>query len=467
MLALGGVVAGSRSSTGQTSGWSAVGPVPTARESSHAAVQLAGGKVLVAGGFSRNLPTAEADLWDPVSGKWEKAAPMSVARAAETATLLRDGTVLVAGGSTRTRASTQSSLASAELYDPVSGSWAATGSMTEGRSGHTAPMLNDGRVLVAGGIPANPGPKMLASAEVYDPRSRSWRPAGSMSEGRTEFSAGLLEDGKVLAAGGRPAPQGFSLNVAELYDPRSNSWAVVPHLMTAQRASHAAASLRGGKVLITGGTVIRAGPEAPPKPVQATTEVFDPASSSFSPAAPMARARMAHSATSVGGKVLVTGGSASPDEPPQTAEVYDPRAGAWAPTGPPAGPFCAPATCIIGAPAQRAVAIEGEKCGPRCGSVLVVGGGDGTLAQLYSPPEAGAASPPGPASAAPPTPGSPMQGGSELVAPSAQGRGAEPGLAEKDSGRNFRLPLRAASAAAVLALGSGVLFAVRKRRRSS
>jgi hypothetical protein len=146
---------------------------------------------------------------------------MTTAHSYHTATLLADGRVLIAGGT----ANDAGVLASAEVYDPKAGKFTATGSMATARYSHTATLLSDGRVLILGGFGATSVPSSgcclgttlptpLASAELYDPATGRFSPAGSMTTAREGHTATLLADGRVLIAGGWDG-----VSSAELYQP--------------------------------------------------------------------------------------------------------------------------------------------------------------------------------------------------------------------------------------------------------
>jgi len=154
--------------------------------------------VLIVGGAltSTSDPVATAELYDPATGVFTITHAMTTAREQQTATLLPDGRVLIIGGTTSTGIGDLQPTATAEVYDPSTGSFSVTGSMAEARTYHTATLLPGGKVLVAGGGDDN------STAEVYDPATGSFSIVGGMEIGRSGHTATLLPDGSVLVAGG-------------------------------------------------------------------------------------------------------------------------------------------------------------------------------------------------------------------------------------------------------------------------
>jgi hypothetical protein len=186
------------------------------------ATLLPNGKVLVTGGdLCCLIALSSAELYDPSTGTWVATGSMHDSRSdSHTATLLPNGQVLVAGGGSGSCCPWPEILSSAELYDPSSGTWAHTGSMTTGRYGDMGTLLPNGLVLVVGGSDTNCcPPHSLASAELYSPSSGTWTATGSMSTGRSfSFALTLLTNGQVLVAGGWDS-SGRPLASAELYTP--------------------------------------------------------------------------------------------------------------------------------------------------------------------------------------------------------------------------------------------------------
>ena len=212
----------------------------------HAAVLLPDGRVLVVGGGGDYM---SAELYDPVDGTWTATGSMTQARNGHTTTLLPDGRVLVAGGHDDDR------LASAELYDPITGTWMATSRMTEAFLAHTATLLPNGTVLVAGGdAPSGPGAVGHAHAALYDPASGAWTAAEDMLRARFVHTATLLARGEVLVAGGRlhSGLESEAFSDAELYDPATGSWTAAA-AMNSARSEHSAVLLADGRVLVLGG----------------------------------------------------------------------------------------------------------------------------------------------------------------------------------------------------------------------
>jgi N-acetylneuraminic acid mutarotase len=285
----------------------------------HTETLLGNGKVLVAGGLINSVFTASAELYDPVSNTWSDAGSMATARAGATATLLGNGKVLLTGG----QDPSGNVLSSAVLYDPASNTWSSAGSMATPRQRHTATLLSNGKVLVAGGAADENNSIPLSSSELYDPVSNTWSSAASLATARDSHTATVLANGKVLVAGGEYGNPSVVLSSAELYDPTSNTWSAAASMASA-RVDHTATLLTSGKVLVTGGSNRSLG-------VLSSAELYDPVTNAWSVAGPMAVQRQTPTATLLlDGKVLVAGGN-SGSSILSSAELYDPASNTWFP----------------------------------------------------------------------------------------------------------------------------------------
>ncbi len=326
----------------------------------HTATLLVDGRVLVAGGTTPTALVARAELYDPASRTWTATGAMGEARSGHTATLLPDGTVLVAGGIGP--GSIDASERSAEVYDPTTGRWTSTGAMTVSRTLHTATQLPDGTVLVAGGSGRTTNGAELASTEMFEPRAGGWRATGALLEARYGHTATVLGDGSVLVAGGVPlgadhvAPVNQNLATAELYGPARRAW-VAAGTMDGGRARHTATLLTDGSVLVG-----RYGPLVSP-------QLYDPVTRSWATTAESATVGFGSTATLLSdGWVLVVGGS---DDAHGAAELYDPDTGAWSTT-----------TSLATARDGHTSTLLAD------GTVLVAGGttgSDGDSAELFDP----------------------------------------------------------------------------------
>ena len=293
--------------------WSSAGMLSTPR-SLHTATLLKNGKVLVGGGSqvdSFSLGSlASAELYDPQTNSWALAANMHTPRSYHTATLLADGRVLVVGGIEASNDVTGKVLATAELYDPDTNTWTTAAPMRAARARHAAILLADQRVLVIGGndVAYSAFSNYFATAELYDPSRQSWSPAGSMNYARTFATATVLPDGRVLVVG----DAGVNERTAEIFDPRNERWSLAPAPGVA-RAEHVAVRLRNGAVLVAGGIG------------ETSAELFDWSRNAWSNAGAMAVIRADATATVLdNGQVLVTGGFGSGRTAWASAERYDP-----------------------------------------------------------------------------------------------------------------------------------------------
>jgi len=256
--------------------WSATGSLTTARFG-HTATLLPDGRVLVAGGYNHDW-LASVELYDPRSGTWSSTGSMATARGGHTATPLPDGTVLVTGGNVGPGGDFYATSSVVEVYDPKTAEWTATASMSTARGGHTATLLPDGVVLVVGGDGGVNGiGSPLATAELYDPSSGRWTATGSMTEARSNsHTATLLLDGTVLVTGGGYAADGSPLASAELYDPGSGLWTATASMVVG-RVAQTATLLPDGRVLVAGGDMSGGGSDLEGGPVDiASAELYDP-----------------------------------------------------------------------------------------------------------------------------------------------------------------------------------------------
>lgn len=307
-----------------TPGFLATGSMSMARSDATATL-LNNGMVLIAGGMASGAYLSEAELYNPASGTFAVTGSMSTARELHSATLLNSGMVLIAGGY-----NSSGFLSSAELYNPVSGTFTATGSLNTPRRLFPAILLQAGTVLVAGGAGATDPLQALASAEIYDPVAGTFTPTGSMNVARRLTTGTLLDNGMVLFAGGTNT--NATLGSAELYNPATGTFTLTGSL-NGERCYHSATLLNNGMVLFAGG-------EAPGSAgfvALASAELYDPANGTFTATGNVNAARVDPTATLLNnGTVLLTGGfvlSGTTDVPLSSAEVYDPVAGTFATTG--------------------------------------------------------------------------------------------------------------------------------------
>ncbi|HEX8436479.1 kelch repeat-containing protein [Archangium sp.] len=291
----------------------------------HKAVLLKSGEVLSIGGTN----PFTTRLYHPVTG-WSTTKHTDPpwynwdTRRKHTATVLLDGDILVAGGLNG------ESDATARVYDADgTREWTSTGNMNQGRTQHTATLLPDsGRVLVVGGNINDPDDfsdngTSTATAELYNPAG-TWTPTGSLVTARRHHTATLLPDGRVLVTGGYGSGK-VPLASAEVYNPATGLWTAVGD-MSAARVEHTATLLPDGRVLVAGGstTDIVGG---------SSTDIFDWRTNTWAPAGSMKQPRARHAAVLLKtGMVLVTGGYNDYTPIQDSVELYNPVTGLWYPT---------------------------------------------------------------------------------------------------------------------------------------
>ncbi len=363
-----GTLGGAELYNAASGAWTATAAMGTAR-SGATAVLLQNGKVLINGGRDGlGNALASAELYDPATGTWAFTGAMTTARRHHTATLLQNGKVLVAGGALDDAATV--SLDTSELYDPATGTWTETGLLNYARSLHTV-SLAGGQAFAIGGTS---GSSFITVIELYNPdwgtwnimgtgpgtsdRARKFHTAtllpnsnvlvaggtrdvplatarlligyglettGSLTGGRTEHTAAVLSGNRVLAAGGLNAA-GVPTAGAEIYQESTKTWSAAASLITA-RAGHTATVLAGGAILLAGGY--------DPAGSLSSCEIYSAQPTQWTETGPMTGGRSHHTSTLLpDGKVLVTGGFGWGQSIVGSAEVYNPAGDAWSPAGP-------------------------------------------------------------------------------------------------------------------------------------
>jgi hypothetical protein len=294
------------------------------------------GEVLITGGYEEpsDVAVSNAQIWNPATGQFTATAgPLTVARYGHTATLLPNGMVLIAGGATG-GVNNRTILSSAELYNPATGKFTATGSMNYLHYQHTATLLPNGTVLIAGGCCDG---SIDSEAEIYNPSTGAFtKTTGLMVVRRSSHSATLLEDGQVLLSGGSYVYVYFVNHVekfesvltptCELYNPSTGEFTSTGSMPVAV-ADAPSALLYSGDVLVAGGINSNGDGEN-------VAELYNPTAGTWTATGNMNAGRYLATTTLLNnGQVLVAGGYGDGIGVEQTAEIYDPPSGTFFYTG--------------------------------------------------------------------------------------------------------------------------------------
>lgn len=332
----------------------------------HVAALLPNGHVLIAGGFEYTAAQSgrlnSAEDYDPNAGTFTQiASPMSTDRQDAVATVLSNGSVLITGGFGTTQYGYSNALTSADIYNPSTGTFAATaGTMSVGRQLHTATLLQDGTVLIAGGLLAAGA---TTAAEVFDSNTETFTVVGSMTAARYKHTATLMPNGAVLITGGFNGPT--SLATVELFNPASKTFSQYYASMQNVRGAHSAVLTPLGTVFLIGGVT-----SGSPLTTPTTVEEFSP--SGITRAGSLANGRYYAAAVLLqDGHILVTGGIDATNTPLSSTELYDPL-------------FSYAGTLKAARQDHTATLLQ-------TGEVLIAGGSDGgdfvgfTSAELFEP----------------------------------------------------------------------------------
>jgi hypothetical protein len=351
----------------------------------HRATLLDDGRVLLTGGTFGLKPVTEAEIFDPVTETFEVVGSLRRGRFDHSSTLLRDGRVLIVGGiGLDDRGVFEDGIASAEVFDPDSGGFTETEPLATERGHHGAVLLQDNRVLIAGGSNSDGNP---STTELFDPATGRFVRGADTLERLGPISAALLPDGQVLVAGERHALELFDPSLTGLANPTPGPWSgdfagtvttIEPPAV--ERMAHTATRLVDGRVLITGGN-------RPDGTQLDSAELYDPSTGHWSATGSLNVPRSYHTAVLLAdGRVLVAGSQAQrllPDGSTETvelnsAEVYDPATGEFTPTGPMTIGRAGSSGCCPQTERFPATALSD-------GRVLIAGGADKPGLDLFDP----------------------------------------------------------------------------------
>lgn len=317
---------------------------PISKRFDHEATLLGNGMVLIVGGTgSDGYPLKNAEIYDPNSSTFKPAGMLTTGRSRTSATLLPNGRVLITGGIDKNGVT----LSSAEIFDPVTGEFVTAANLLNPRHSHSTILLSNGKALIVGGLSGSSSTDTHAfppSAELFDPMSGSFSTTGSLKFKRYSNTTTLLPSGKVLVVGGRD-DSNAAMGIVELYDPKSEKFSSIKSRGLTGRFDHSATLLPDGTVLIAGGKV------SLPKDAEAepgidmsgedsnSAEIFDPKSGKTIATASLSVARVGHTAIPLSsGNVLMVGGApmSLPDSPSNNAkrsELYTPSTGKFTSSG--------------------------------------------------------------------------------------------------------------------------------------
>ncbi|BDA45943.1 probable Kelch-like protein 17 [Coccomyxa sp. Obi] len=338
-----------------TGDWTATGALTTP-QALYNIVRLLDGQALLAGGLlalgtgADNPATNTTQLYNATSGSWAKTGEMTTPRTSFQMVVLQNGDVLAAGGCVDLyvidpRCDTQ---ASAEVFSPSTGTWTPTGSMTTPRVFFQMVALPDNTVLAAGGFevvpPGTSGTAVfLNSSEIYDPMTGKWTSTGSMSTPRGAFQMVVLPNGTALAAGGTPdnlnTATPVSLNSSEIYDPATGRWTATGSMLSGRVQFQMVRLLNGNALAVNGIDYSTSSSLKSAEVYDYNTGMWSATGALYDPPGRTGRSSFSMVALPDGNALAASGYTQSTTDPNDiqivtTSEVYSPATGNWTETGP-------------------------------------------------------------------------------------------------------------------------------------